>query len=142
MGEALEPDSAAFPFAISPPLGLLPPGEASDFVVSYRPSSFNLDCFAALLVPLDLPPEAMPGYDDDPTDDIDPALEVGLRLVGRGEGRDLRTYPSALLGSDAIKGEDVTLYVTLTNPNAAPRAFRWDWEHLGGGDDAALLVDV
>ena len=121
LGEALEPDSTAFPFAISPPLGLMPPGEASDFVVSYRPSSFNLDCFAALLVPLDLPPEAMPGYDDDPTDDVDPALELGLRLVGRGQGRDLLSYPSALIGSDATKGEEVTLYpYPYPNPNPNP----------------------
>ena len=29
LGEELEPDSAAFPFAVSPPLGQLPPGEVS-----------------------------------------------------------------------------------------------------------------
>ena len=39
---------------------------------------------------------------------------MGLRLVGRGEGRDLRTHPSALLGSDATKGEEVTPTLTLT----------------------------
>ena len=65
---------------------------------------------------------------------------MGLRLVGRGEGRDLRTYPSALLGSDATKGEEVTLRVTLTNPNAAPRSYRWEREHYAEGEDPALLV--
>jgi len=138
-------------------------------VVTYRPSSSNLDSFAAVLQPLDLPPEAMPGYSADDDETAEPALEVGLpgphptptatltptttlnstltltsnpnlhpnpdpnpdtlpltspltptppqvglRLVGRGEGRDLRTYPSALLGSDATKGEEVTLTPTLT----------------------------
>ena len=84
LGEELEPDSAAFPFAVSPPLGQLPPGEASDFVVTYRPSSSNLDSFAAVLQPLDLPPEAMPGYSADDDETAEPALEVGLRLGGRG----------------------------------------------------------
>ena len=104
-------------------------------MVTYRPSSANLDSFAAVLQPLDLPPEAMPGYSADDDETAEPALEVGLRLVGRGEGRDLRTYPSALLGSDATKGEEVTPTTTLTltltltlylplvhpNPNTLPQ---------------------
>ena len=45
-------------------------------MVTYRPSSANLDSFAAVLQPLDLPPEAMPGYSADDDETAEPALEV------------------------------------------------------------------
>ena len=138
LGEPVEPDTSAFPYTITPSSGLLPPGEGSEFTVSYRPESFDLSTGAALLLPLEVPPEAMPGYG---TEDSEPALELGLRLLGRGHGVDLAFEPAAVLGSACTLGAVQTLTATLTNPNVAPRSFRW-LDEIGAADDAALLVEV
>ena len=69
------------------------------------------------------------------SDEGDRQLEIGLRLLGRGEGDDLKLWPGALLlhGGSTI-GSSVSQTVTLTNPNGSARSYRCLLE--GGGDEA------
>ena len=85
-----------------------------------------------------MPEQALPGYDPTPDDDADDdsnTLEIGLRLLGRGDGWDLKLWPAALLlhGGTSI-GTSIHQTVTLSNPNGSERAFRW------GGSGANPLV--
>ena len=62
------------------------------------------------------------------------ALEVGLRLLGRGEGLDMALEPSALMClNGATIGTDVPLKLTLSNPNGAPRT------HIGRVADTSSV---
>ena len=77
------------PFNISPAEGHLPAGEAATFEVTFSPLAPTLFGGAAILRPVGVPEAALPGYADDPaevSDEGDRQLEIGLRLLGRGEG--------------------------------------------------------
>lgn len=126
------------PFNISPAEGHLPAGEAASFEVTFSPLAPTLFGGAAILRPVGVPEAALPGYAADPadvSDEGDRQLEIGLRLLGRGEGDDLKLWPGALLlhGGSTI-GSSVSQTVTLTNPNGSARSYRCLLE--GGGDEA------
>ena len=131
------------PFSISPAMGHLPAGEAATFEITFSPLEARLFGGAAILRPIGVPEQALPGYDptpEDKGDDESNTLEIGLRLLGRGDGWDLKLWPGALLlhGGTTI-GTSVSEIVTLDNPNGSVRTWRWD--PPSGSHDLVVALD-
>ena len=105
------------PFTISPSQGHLPAGEAATFELNFSPLEAKLFGAAAILRPVEVPVEALPGYgatSETDDDDENNTLEIGLRLLGRGNGWDLKLQPSALL----LHGGMVSYTCVRTGPPA------------------------
>ena len=133
IGDAVQVEESAIaqlcPFTISPSQGHLPAGEAATFELNFSPLEAKLFGAAAILRPVEVPVEALPGYgatSETDDDDENNTLEIGLRLLGRGNGWDLKLQPSALLlhGGTTV-GTRVSQTVTLSNPNGSARWWSW-----------------
>lgn len=123
------------PFTITPPEGYLQAGETTSFEVHFSPILAELAGAAVVLRPCNVPERALPGYkepggapassgyEDDEGAQI---LEVGLKLLGRGTGADLKLDPLALVlpGGTTIR-TSVTHSFSLFNDNGAERTWRW-----------------
>ena len=134
------------PFTVSPAEGFMQAGEATSFEFTFSPLAATLFGGAAILRPLNVPPQAMPGYDPahgDGAADESNSLEVGVRLLGRGVGMDLKLDPLALvLHGGTTLGASVSHTFTLYNDNGSERHWRWLEAHSDALEGEALNVIV